>query len=78
MHKPNLDNMARRVLSDPGFREQFMADPQRALSEAGYDFPPDDVAALEAWHANLRNVTKIEELERALAEFIASRAHQAS
>lgn len=74
MEKADLDILARRVISDPGFRGRFMADPRAALSEAGWNLPPDDVAALMAWHARLRNVTKLEELERALAEFVASRA----
>ncbi|HEY3415317.1 MAG TPA: Os1348 family NHLP clan protein [Armatimonadota bacterium] len=72
--KPNLETLARRALSDPAFRQQLLANPEVALSEAGWDLPPEDVAALKRWHANLSSTTKLEELERSLAEFVASRA----
>ncbi|HEX2948653.1 MAG TPA: hypothetical protein VHV83_03650 [Armatimonadota bacterium] len=74
MHKPNLETLARRVMSDPVFRSLFLADPEVAVNEAGLDILPDDLQALKEWHVNLRNVTKLEELERALAKFVASRS----
>ncbi|HEX2950461.1 MAG TPA: hypothetical protein VHV83_13000 [Armatimonadota bacterium] len=73
MQKPNLDLLMRRVISDPVFRNRFIIDPEFALNEAGWDLAPDDLQALKEWHANWRDVTKIDELERALAEFVASR-----
>lgn len=78
MKKPDLELLLRRVVSDPVFRAHFMADPVVAISEAGWDFPPDDVQALQAWHANMRHVTKLDELERSLSAFIASRLPRAA
>ena len=76
MDKPNLELLARRVISDPVFRSQFLADPERAVNEAGWDLPPQEMAALKAWHANLRDVTKLEELELALSALIAAQAEK--
>ena len=74
MEKWTLDLLARRVMSDPTFRQRLMVDPEVAVSEAGWDLSPQDMQALKTWHANLRNVTKMEELEHALAELVASRS----
>lgn len=78
MEKTSLDLLARRTISDPLFRSQLLADPEVAISEAGWDLLPEDMAALKAWHANLRNVTTLEELERSLGLFIASRRRNAA
>lgn len=75
MHKPDLELLVRRVVSDPTFRQQFMADPLVAVAEAGWDLPLDDLAALRAWHREMRDVTKLDELERSLSAFVASRRH---
>ncbi|MHB9024975.1 MAG: Os1348 family NHLP clan protein [Armatimonadota bacterium] len=72
--KPDLEKLVRRTVSDPVFRRRLLANPEAALSEAGWDLPPDDVAALKQWHANLNSTTTLEELERSLAAFVASRA----
>ena len=74
MHKMTLERLARRALSDPNFRQHLLADPEAAVQDAGIDLLPQDLAALKAWQANLRDVTKIDELESSLAEFLASRA----
>jgi hypothetical protein len=73
MEKVDLHKLIRRALSDPGFRQRLLANPEVAISEAGWDLPADELAALKAWHANLRDVTKLDELERSLEEFRASR-----
>ncbi len=73
MEKIDLDTLARRVISDPVFRNRLLVDPETAIHEAGWDLPLADLAALKTWHANLRDVTKLEELERALAAFVAGR-----
>ena len=73
MEKVTLEILARRALSDPVFRNHLLVDPMREVTDAGWDLPKDDLLALQAWHANLRDVSKLEELERALAEFLASR-----
>jgi len=73
MEKVSLDLLVRRTISDPVFRSQLLANPEVAVSEAGWDLSPEDMKALCAWHASLQNVTKIEELERSLTEFVAGR-----
>lgn len=73
MEKANLDILARRAISDPLFRHRLLVDPEVAVMEAGWDLSPEDMAALKEWHAKIRNVTNLEELERSLAEFVASR-----
>ncbi|MHB0939737.1 MAG: Os1348 family NHLP clan protein [Armatimonadota bacterium] len=73
MEKVDLTLLVHRAMSDPVFRQQLLADPEVAVNEAGWDLPPDDLAALKAWHANLRDVTKLEELKRSLEDFLASR-----
>jgi len=78
MDKVNLDTLMRRAISDPHFRQHLLVDPEVAISEAGWDLSADDVAALKEWHANLWSVTKIEELERSLAAFVASRRPKAA
>ena len=73
MEKADLELLVRRTMSDPAFRNRLLVDPEAALNEAGWDFPPDDVAALKAWHAHLHDVTKLDELQRSLEAFVASR-----
>lgn len=73
MEKPTLDLLVRRTVSDPAFRAHLLADPQVAIQDAGWDFSPEEMAALKAWHANLHDVTKVEELERSLLAFVAER-----
>ena len=73
MEKVDLTLLMHRTMSDPVFRQRLLADPEAAVSEAGWDLPPDDLAALKAWHANLRDVTKLEELKHSLEDFLASR-----
>ena len=68
----SFDRLAHRVISDPVFRQLFMADPEVAIREAEWDIPPRDMAALKEWHANMRYVTKLEEIERSLHKFIAA------
>lgn len=78
MEKVTLELLAHRVVSDPTFRRLFLANPRVAITEAGWDVPADDVDALQTWHASLRDVTTLEELERALAAFVASRRPSAA
>ncbi len=73
MEKPDLELLLHRTLSDPVFRNRLMVDPETALREAGWDLAADDVAALKVWHANLHDVTKLDELKHSLQAFIASR-----
>ena len=42
---PRLRNLNRRLLTDAGFRRDFLADPEQALSAAGVEFPPGMVPA---------------------------------
>jgi hypothetical protein len=51
----------------------LLADPEVAVSEAGWDLPPEDMAALKTWHANLHDVTKLEELKQSLDDLLISR-----
>ncbi len=74
MHKVSLERLTHRVISDQTFRARLLVDPETAISEAGWDMPPDDLAALKAWHADNQQFTKLNELERSLAVFLASRA----
>ena len=73
MEKTDLNKLINRAMSDPVFRSQLLADPGVAVSEAGWDLPPDDMAALKAWQANLQDVTKLDEIKRSLEALLASR-----
>jgi len=73
MEKVTLDTLMRRAISDPVFRHRLLVDPEVAVSEANWDLPPEDMAALKAWHDNMRHITKLEELERSLSTLVASR-----
>ncbi len=73
MEKADLALLVRRTQSDPTFRQLLLADPDAAVRAAGWDLPPEDLDALRAWHANLQDVTKLEELQRSLEHLLAER-----
>lgn len=73
MKKADLQLLVRRTKSDPTFRQRLLADPEVAVSEAGWDLSPDDMSALRAWHAGLVDTTKLAELERSLEHMVADR-----
>jgi hypothetical protein len=78
MEKVTLNLLVNRVISDPAFRLRFMADPEVAISEANWDLPAQDLAALKEWHARMAHVTKLDELQESLAAFVATRTPRAA
>jgi hypothetical protein len=47
MAKKSIDELIGQVLTDSAFRAKLLADPERTLSEAGYELEPEALEAIK-------------------------------
>ena len=47
MARKDLERLIGRAVLDPKFRESLLADPEKAIREAGFELSDDEMAALK-------------------------------